>query len=302
MTLTPSVSLPLQETLENRYLAGVSRTFDDRWVVLSMDKTAWPSPERREPLVPPFKFRVRTHDRAGWCDVFPEMVTDKFYGVAQPLKNGDWLLVQERTHGPQEPNGDVFDEDGKLVRSVFLDDGIEDVQTSSAGDIWVSYFDEGVFGGGQYSQCGLVCFAGDGTPRMEFTPDIVERFGISDMISDCYALNVCENGETWTSYYTDFPIVKLKGINFEKAWTDFPARPIRAFAVSRGRLLLVPAYQKTGPLLLCDLENRAIGEVELVDSAGKKFEFDKAIGRNATLGFVCDWNSRHPVLHQFNFE
>ncbi len=301
MTLNPSVSIALDETLAHRYLANVSLSYDNRWIALTMDKSGVDSSGQRVPLIPPFRFRVYIYENSRWTQAIPELSTEKLYYYAQPMPGDQWLLASARPHSREDLNGDVLDSRGRIVRSIFFDDGIEDVQTTGEGDIWVSYFDEGIFGGFQYSQSGLACFTGNGTPRMEFTPDISDRFGISD-ISDCYALNVCENGETWTSYYTDFPIVKLKGVNFEKAWPDFPARPIRAIAVSRGRLLLFSDYQKSGALFLGDLEKRTIEEVEVVDSTGKQLKFDRAIGRNATLGFVCDWNSKRSLLHQFNFE
>jgi hypothetical protein len=50
-----------------------------------------------------------------------------------------------RVSGPEQ-NAVVFDESGKVVRRFTLGDGINDVRTDSKGSIWVSYFDEGVFG------------------------------------------------------------------------------------------------------------------------------------------------------------
>ena len=67
----------------------------------------------------------------------------------QPLPNGEVLLVGARCHyrkGDPEQNAIVCSPEGEIVRSFVLGDGINDVQTTSDGMIWVSYFDEGVFG------------------------------------------------------------------------------------------------------------------------------------------------------------
>ncbi len=51
-----------------------------------------------------------------------------------------------RKDGTYDLNGRVFGPDGALRREFLLGDGIQDVQTTAEGDIWVSRFDEGVYG------------------------------------------------------------------------------------------------------------------------------------------------------------
>ena len=301
MILKPSISIALDQILECRYLANISRSHDNRWIVLNIDKSPWDRSGNRVPLVPPFKFGVYTHTDFGWSQAFPELLTEKLYHYAQPMQNGEWLLVQARAIGSEDRNGHVFDRHGRLIRSIFLDDGIEDVQTTESGEIWVSYFDEGIFGGGRYSQNGLVCFGSDGTPRLAFNSEITDRFGVPD-ICDCYALNVCENGDTWTSYYTDFPIVKFRGAIFENAWTGFPRKAIRAIAARNSQLLVVPAYQKKSALYFYDMQKQTVQDVTAVDESGTPFEFRRAIGRNATLGFICESESKRIVLRQYDVQ
>ncbi len=66
----------------------------------------------------------------------------------QPTPDG-LLAVAGRSHwrpeGP-EANAVVYDRDGRELRRFLLGDGINDVRTTPDGTIWVSYFDEGVFG------------------------------------------------------------------------------------------------------------------------------------------------------------
>jgi hypothetical protein len=67
----------------------------------------------------------------------------------QPLPDGGVLLVGARCRwrdGAAESNAATYDAEGELLREGVLGDGIEDVQTTPSGEIWVSYFDEGVYG------------------------------------------------------------------------------------------------------------------------------------------------------------
>jgi hypothetical protein len=67
----------------------------------------------------------------------------------QPLPGGEILVVGCRCHygkGNPEKNASVYGPDGKLRRQFVLGDGIHSVQATRGGTIWVSYFDEGVFG------------------------------------------------------------------------------------------------------------------------------------------------------------
>lgn len=54
-----------------------------------------------------------------------------------------WLLSDGRGG-----RADICDKTGRPQRTLDLGDAANDVQTTANGHIWVSYFDEGVFGGG----------------------------------------------------------------------------------------------------------------------------------------------------------
>jgi len=112
----------------------------------------------------------------------------------------------------------VYGPDGKLRRQFVLGDGINGVQTTNEGMIWVSYCDEGVFGNFGWEKplgaAGLLCFDCAGHIVWEFQPPD----GV-DAIADCYAFNVC--GDTvWTCYYTDFPLVRIDSRNQVRAWKN----------------------------------------------------------------------------------
>lgn len=124
-----------------------------------------------------------------------------------------WLLGESR--GGQAT---IHDANGALRFTVELGDAIESIQTANDGRIWVSYFDEGVFGGG-IGQQGLVCFDSSGRHLFKYA-DFAEQNDLP-MICDCYALNVNVSGDVWLNYYTDFPLVRLHEYKLDKAWPAF---------------------------------------------------------------------------------
>lgn len=130
----------------------------------------------------------------------------------QPLGKG-WLLADRR-----DGRGDIYDDEGQFLRSIDLGDASEDVQTTPEDRIWVSYFDEGVFGSGIGRQ-GAVCFDSSGNPVFQYG-EFAEQNGLP-FLSDCYALNVTASGDVWLNYYTDFPLVQLRGFALEHWWSYF---------------------------------------------------------------------------------
>ncbi|WP_125641108.1 hypothetical protein [Nonomuraea sp. WAC 01424] len=164
----------------------------------------------------------------------------------QPLPDGGVLLVGARCHwrdGVAESNAAVHDADGKLLRAGVLGDGIADVQTTLSGDIWVSYFDEGVYGNHGWGEedgpapigsPGLIRFRPDLDPAWRYPYD-----GEFDAISDCYALNVTGD-EAWAYYYMDFPIVRVRA-DAIAGWST-EVEGARALVVADDRVVLVGGY------------------------------------------------------------
>ena len=162
----------------------------------------------------------------------------------QILRTGHILLAGSRcryTDGRAELNAALYSPEGTLEHRMTLGDGIQDIQAARNGELWVSYFDEGVIGNYGWSKpigaSGLVCFGQDGQVLWNFTPPA----GM-DSMTDCYALNVAED-ETWACYYTGFPVVRVSPDRSRQAWTN-PFSGIHALAVSRDRVLLWGGYQE----------------------------------------------------------
>src|SRR5262249_30565077 len=116
----------------------------------------------------------------------------------QPLGEDAWLLVRGRAKGEKDRNAHVYSLDGTPIRSFHAGDGIEDVQTNETGHIWVSYFDEGVFGDTTLGASGLACLNASGKVRFNFNE--VARADAAPDIGDCYAFNACSDEEVWLCY------------------------------------------------------------------------------------------------------
>ncbi|MEY8743350.1 hypothetical protein AB9M62_28325 [Bacillales bacterium AN1005] len=125
----------------------------------------------------------------------------------QPL--GEELLLvgaRSRYYGQDyyDLNGKIVDRQGQLRHELLLGDGIERVQTSVEGNIWTSYFDEGIFGNFGWHEPvgapGLIAWNRQG-----------EQIYVNTKadIADCYALNVVSDQEVWFYYYTDFQLGRI---------------------------------------------------------------------------------------------
>jgi hypothetical protein len=137
--------------------------------------------------------------------------------TVQPMPEGRILVVGARARwhadGPDR-NAVIYGPDGGVLAEATVGDGVSHVQTTPHGNVWVGYFDEGVYGnygwGGPgapepIGSPGLIKYGPDLLPDWHFSP--AEHGGV-DAIADCYALNL--DAETaWVYYYSDFPIVRI---------------------------------------------------------------------------------------------
>ena len=174
----------------------------------------------------------------------------------QPLPNDELLLVcaRSRYRGPDDydANAHVFNLAGAFQRAFLLGDGIQDVQTTRDGRIWVSYFDEGIFGNYGWDDpvgaSGLICWDQFGGKLYEYAPPS----GL-DSISDCYALNVATDRDTWCCYYTEFPIVHLRDHEVVASW-ESPIRGSSGFALYDNRMLMRGGYHEHDTFHMFELQ------------------------------------------------
>jgi len=209
----------------------------------------------------------------------------------QPLDDG-FLLAGARCYwrgaGP-ETNGSLCSWEGDVRASITLGDGIQDLRTTSGGQIWVSYFDEGVFGNYGWASPGpepigapgIVRFAGDGT--IEFRYD-AEAAG-TDTICDTYAMNVAGDSKVWTCFYTEFPIVELSTRGYH-TWA-YGTAGASAMAVHGRRVLMAGDYKLRNKATVLALESddraRTRSEGELVTADGTPLTTARFTGIGPTL-------------------
>ncbi len=175
------------------------------------------------------------------------------FHYVQPLPDGALLLVGARcsyvAKGRHERNAIVYGRDGTPLRELTLGDGIQDVQATAEGRLWVSYFDEGVIGNHGWGrgdpdtvplgQDGLVLY--DATGRRLDSYDA--KAAGTDIIVDCYALNVASERDTWLYFYTTFPLVRLRDGAPPAVW-ETGVRGASALAVSDTHVLLAGGYRE----------------------------------------------------------
>src|SRR5580704_11808232 len=75
----------------------------------------------------------------------------------QPMPGGRFLLAGARCRwrrdGPDR-NGVLYDADGQVLCESVLGDGISHVLATSSGQVWIGYFDEGIYGNYGWGQDG----------------------------------------------------------------------------------------------------------------------------------------------------
>jgi hypothetical protein len=207
------------------------------------------------------------------------------------LPDGELLIVAPRCHRTRdsnyELNAKIFGQDGEQKNAFLLGDGINHVQSDAKGNIWVGYFDEGVYGNfgwqdgvDRLGSMGLSCFTRNGKKIWDFKPP--EGF---DYISDCYALNVSGSG-AWAYYYSDFSVSFIDSDWHVHAWKTRTSGS-RTFAVGNERILLYGGYgdRRTSCSLL-KLQNGAaefVGEVSLLLPTNIDLSKAIVIGRNREL-------------------
>ncbi len=242
-----------------------------------------------------FKLIVVGHETSRVIDIPPLDIT---YPLCDLFCDGRVLLAGARCQwrGPDDfdKNGVIFDPKTGATKRLLLGDGISDLGVDSNDRIWVSYFDEGVFGNFGWSHPGpqgpgaggLVCFDANGQELWAFNgPEN------PDFIDDCYALNV-QRHELWAYYYSDFKMCRLDG-QFEPV--RFPSVPIsgsKAFAVCSEGFLFSKQYRETaGTFHFLQREGNQMRQGRKLRGVlpnGTKFENSSMIGTGSCMHVLND--------------
>ncbi len=235
-------------------------------------------PKKRADIPNRFRIHRLVSDDVWETLDLPETV-ENFHAV-QPLGEGEWLLVRGRADNEEDRNAHIYDGFGRHVRSFHAGDGIQEVQTTNDRRIWVSYFDEGVFGSTTLGRSGLVCLDNRGKCIFDYTTIVGDDV---PSIADCYALNVYSDREVWLCYYTDFPLVRLLDDKPEWVWMKQPIQGSPGFAVSCGVILFAGGYERKNELFLVQPGNMRSKTMIPVDARGKFIKRFTAHGRRDRL-------------------
>ena len=208
--------------------------------------------------------------------------TTQFLSSAQPMLGGSFLCVAHRC-GVGEKNAHAFSADGSLLDSWHVGDGIEDVQATRDGQLWISYFDEGVYGGTELSHQGLNCFGVCGQRLFGFG----DARGTLSPIDDCYALNVANDRDAWLFYYSGFPLVHLRDRKVKAVYEPPEMIGSHAFAVQGLRFLFLGGYTHKKRIFWRDESRKLQVELDLRDGKGEPIGWQRARGRGADL-FLLD--------------
>jgi hypothetical protein len=211
----------------------------------------------------------------------------------QPLPDDEVLIVDARAElrrdGTYDLNGRVFGPDGALRREFLLGDGVEDVQTSARRDIWVSYFDEGVYGNLGWGETGGPAPIGaPGLIRWRSNGEVSWKFEPADPdhpIDDCYALNVADDA-TWACYYSEFPLVRVALDGTVAMWTT-PVRGARAVAIAGETAVFFGGYrddrQRCMLVAVGDGELTERKQLQLSRKSGEPLLASRVVGRGSSL-------------------
>ncbi|MDO5533894.1 MAG: hypothetical protein Q4F65_04490 [Propionibacteriaceae bacterium] len=136
--------------------------------------------------------------------------------VANPkigaFPDGTFVVVGARCEwSPQGPelNALAIDQTGRIVRRGCVGDGVHRLQVSSDGAIWVSYFDEGIYGAFGWNYPGPAPLGAGGlvkwSPEFEkvWAPDPSEG-----LIYESYGPNIADD-EVWCCTYPDSQVVRI---------------------------------------------------------------------------------------------
>lgn len=145
------------------------------------------------------------------------------FSFVQPLPENEILLVGARsrryTDGTYDLNAHVYGENGDFRRAFLLGDGIADVQVTSDGRIWTSYFDEGVYGNFGWDvpigASGLILWDHFGNQLYEYAPPK----GVGS-IDDCYYLNAASDTEVWCYYFSSYPLIRIRDGAVDGVWQE----------------------------------------------------------------------------------
>lgn len=129
------------------------------------------------------------------------------------LPGGDLVLVGSRCWWTKEgvvPNAGVYSPSGHLRTSAVLGDGVASIEVTRRGEIWVGYFDEGIYGNFGWNRPGPRPIGAPGLLRYSRFLDLVWRYPdqARHAIDDGPSLNLVDD-VLWMTHDSEYPVVRI---------------------------------------------------------------------------------------------
>ncbi|MER6614338.1 hypothetical protein [Streptomyces xantholiticus] len=200
------------------------------------------------------------------------------YPALDALPDGGFVVADCRRPRGDDDHVQVFDALGRTSWTFTVGDAIQHLLADESGDLWVGYFDEGVFGD-PLSYAGVRRWSATGEPLWELPASTP-----GGRMADCYALNA-HRGEAWVCYMEGFPLVRIRRDGTVRVW-ESPVRGTAATVVHDGRVAYFASYDHRDGLVLCTLsETAAVPYLlsTLVHSDGSTIGRQRRLARGSRL-------------------
>jgi hypothetical protein len=165
------------------------------------------------------------------------------------FSDGGCILVGARSSWRSENdfdlNGALIEAGAKTEKRVCFGDGIEDIGIDGTDRIWISYFDEGVFGNFGWSHPGPTGLGAGGINCFDRTGELLWQHNREDgteYIDDCYAMNVSPRG-VWFFFYSAFKVARVTE-DFSVEYFDTPINGSHSFVTDGRRFVFSSQYSE----------------------------------------------------------
>lgn len=142
-------------------------------------------------------------------------------------------------------NGALIERGTKVAKRLCFGDGIEGVGIDGADRIWISYFDEGVFGNFGWSHPGPTGLGAGGINCFDRTGELLwqhNREDATEYIDDCYAMNVSPLG-VWFYFYSAFKVARVTE-EFSVEYFETPISGSHNFITDGHRFVFSSQYRE----------------------------------------------------------
>ncbi len=142
-------------------------------------------------------------------------------------------------------NGALVERRTKVAKLVCFGDGIAAVGIDRTDRIWISYFDEGVYGNYGWSHPGPTGLGAGGINCFDRTGELLwqhNREDATEHIDDCYAMNVSPLG-VWFYFYTAFKVARVTE-DFSVEYFESPISGSHCFVTDGQRFVFSSQYRE----------------------------------------------------------